>query len=424
MKRKQPHKECHLHEKESKILQNEIATTKFNDLCEDVTEMVLCHLELKDLINVADTNKRLQNIARSIFYRKFRHHLICIETPSRRTDDIAYADSLPEKIKQFVRIRDAKVWFKLIRIFGESIKNIKIDSDYIFPCDYLGNIPNVFKYLIVYVLKYCADSLELLELSNCPCQLLQLNKPLTKLNEFIGQSQVLYEEIEYMPNLRCLSLKIIPKTLEKNSFSNLAVFETRINNSENVHSFISVLHMNQQIRKLKLDLHFGDCNDLIFSTINELLPELESLTIVNNYSSKKDVQAAVPNYRFKKIKSLTFGALPCEELYSSFMFNDVEELSFTHLEEGNVTGMNLARNMKKLKKLTFTFACNCIEYHKMLLNEFPELELLIVRSSNIKESEILTKILATKWKRTQMKERHLKRKYFKLTFQRISDCEA
>lgn len=82
-----------------------------------------------------------------------------------------------------------------------------------------------------------------------------------------------------MPNLRCLSLRIIPKTLEKNCFSNLVVFKTCIQNSENVHSFISALHMNQQIKKLELDLSFGNYNDLIFSTISELLPELESLAI-------------------------------------------------------------------------------------------------------------------------------------------------
>lgn len=88
------------------------------------------------------------------------------------------------------------------------------------------------------------------------------------------------------------------------------------------------------------------------------------------------------------------------------MFNDIKELSFSYLKKGNVTGMNLARNMKKLKKLTFMFACNCIEYHKILLTEFPELELLIAKCSTLNESKILTQILATKWKQAQMKRYH------------------
>lgn len=177
----------------------------------------------------------------------------------------------------------------------------------------------------------------------------------------------------------------------------MAVFKANIRNREKVHSFISALHMNQQIKKLRVALSFGDCNDLIFSTISELLPELVSLEIcLHDYEPKNDVQAAIPNYRFKKLQSLLFEGA-CDELYSSFMFYDIKELYFCDLKKENVTAMNLARNMKKLKKLTFTCACNCIEYHRILLTELPELELIIVKCSTLNEKKILTQILATKW---------------------------
>lgn len=180
--------------------------------------------------------------------------------------------------------------------------------------------------------------------------------------------------------------------------------------------------MNQQIKKLELHLSFGGYNDVIFSTVSEL-PELESLVIFLYGVEKNNVQVAFPNYRFKKLQSLSFSGF-CEALYSSFMFNDIKELSFSLLTKGNVTGKNLARNMKKLKKLTFGYACNCIEYHKILLTEFPELELIIVESSTLNESKILTQILATKWKQTQMIRFDTESKYFELTFLRISVCEA
>lgn len=415
MKRKYQHEDCPSHEKEFKLSDYKKATKKFDDLCEDVIEVVLSKLELVDLVNISDTNIHLQNIARSIFHRKYGNHLICIEALEHAypTDNAWYRKC---KIKQFIRISDAKVWFKLIRNFGESIKYVLIKSYYgTFWDD--GNIPIFYKHLIEYILKYCSDSLELLELQDYP--FLPLNTPLKKLNEFIGITAVSFEEIKYMPNLRTLRLQIIPKTLENQFFPNLIEFTAILDSSEDVYSFISAIHMNRQIKKLFLFLDSDGYNDIIFSSINEHLPELKALKICTNYKLRNDVPAIIPNYRFKNIDSLSFIG-PCNS-YKSFMFIDVKKLSLSYLNRGDITGINLALSMKQLRILRFEFGADCIKHHQILLTEFSELELIIVRVSSSNECMILNQMLATQWKQIQMEKRFTVKtiSYFKLRFQRI-----
>lgn len=101
-------------------------TTKFDDMCEDVIDMILCCLKLEDLANVSDTSRRLRSIAGSVFSRNHTNQLVSIDCfdPS---DEMGRADIyVIYKDKPVVRIADAKVWFRLLRNFGSFIKYIRI----------------------------------------------------------------------------------------------------------------------------------------------------------------------------------------------------------------------------------------------------------------------------------------------------------
>lgn len=166
------HENSSSHPKKFEIFECSKIPKKFDDMCDDAIEMILSYLELADLANISDVSKRLQIIAKSIYSRKHAHRLICIDAFQFDLNTASFTFYC--KIKPIIRINDAKVWFKLIRNFGESIKYIYIKSDYLRSWDE-RNIPSSYKYVIEYILEYCADSLEALELFQYP--FLPLNKP-------------------------------------------------------------------------------------------------------------------------------------------------------------------------------------------------------------------------------------------------------
>ncbi|XP_055308217.1 uncharacterized protein LOC129572296 [Sitodiplosis mosellana] len=414
------HENSSSHPKEFEIFECSKIPKKIDDMCDDAIEMILSYLELADLANISDVSKRLQTIAKSIYSRKHAHRLICIDAFQFDLDTVHF--SFYCKIKPIIRINDAKVWFKLIRNFGESIKYIYIHSDYHPRSWDERNIPSSYKYVIEYILEYCADSLEVLEFFAYP--FLPLNKPLTKLKKFIGQTRdVSFDAIEYMPNLNYLFLSCIPITLERKCFPHMDEFRTTLESRKDVDSFISFLHMNRQIKKLWLAFPSDDSFDLIIPSLNEILPELKTLKIQANYESKRD---RIPFSRFKTIDTFSCKGFSPDKFYGSFVFNDFKRLSFSLLldilDSSDVALMNLTLHMKNLKILKIPsklFIKNC----QILLSELSELELIIIQNSRQHENNVLTQILGSQWKQILMERNELcSRAYscdiYKLKFQR------
>lgn len=410
------HENSRSHPKKFEIFECSKIPQKFDDMCDDAIEMILSYLELADLANISDVSNRLLIIAKSIYSRKHAHRLICID--HRQFDlDIA-AITFYCKIKPIIRINDAKVWFKLIRNFGESIKYIYIKSEYE---DNWGvrNIPSSYKYVIEYILKYCADSLETLELYQYP--FLPLNKPLTKLKKFIGNTNDMsFDAIQYMPNLNYLYSTYIPITLKGISFPHMDEFRTIVRSRKDVDSLIPFLHMNRQIKKLWLVYSSDDCFDLIIPSLNEILPELKTLKIQSNYTSKRD---RIPFSRFKTVDTFSCEGLSPEKFYGSFVFNDFKRLSFSPFQDSSdVSWMDLTLRMKNLKILKIRskiFIKNC----QILLSELSDLELIIIQYSRQHENNVLIQILGSQWKQILMErnERFFRSRFgdiYKLKFQR------
>lgn len=383
-------------------------------MCDDVIDMILYHLELVDLTNISDTSKRLQKIAKSIFSRKYGHHLICMDG-FKRASEINSTYSIFCKIQPFIRIIDAKIWLKLIRNFGQSIKYTRIDCDYGTVWD-KGNIPSFYKYVIEYILKYCDESLLMLELQDYP--FLPLNKPLLGLQQFTGYSvsnEHSFDAIKYMPNLCSLKLTVFPKTLNKTYIRNMVKFETSLKSSEDIDSFISFLHVNRQIEKLNIMLELSNYNDLIFSSINEILPELKTLKIRMSLDLERKTPEIIPIYRFKTIDTISLHNI-ADGLYDSFVLNDFKRLSLGCTS--NFPWLNLASSMKNLKILKFLSPSCLKKHHQILLPELIQLEFIIFKGSRPPDDDIvLCQIFGSEWKQIQRAESLIFP--HKLKFQRI-----
>lgn len=421
MKRKHQHDISHLYLKEKKQSHDEKTPTEFNDMCDNVIDLILCHLQLEDLANVSDTSKRLKNIAGSVFSRRHGHRLISFDAFHHSHDVSELEREIREKLtknvcknKAIVRIHDAKIWFKLMRNFGGSIQFMRIEC----VCRSnvpVTNIPIACENLIKYVFEYCSDSLEVLELNGYP--FFPLNKPLSKLRQFF--SGFVYPEVlELMPNLRCLRLNSVPKTLEK-YFPQLERIFLRLDSDEEVHSLISFLGMNRQIKYLYLELLLNDMSNyynLIYSSIVENLTQLEIFKI---YSHKKKLTST---YRFKSVKSfLCCGESFANQQTATFEFEDLTRLT-VYISLPNFNLLSIVLRNKKLKILKLvgsSIQCRNKIYIRKLLSELPELEKIIVNSPE-KDHLKLKKILGNEWKQIQMKEVSLfKTLRVKSKFQRI-----
>lgn len=289
------------------------------------------------MANVADTNTRIRNIARSVFTRKYGSCLISIDTFSIDVNSYEYeyymdTNLITYKERPIVRVTKPSAWCKLLRNFGDSIKYIRLHHH--------RNISDsLWRQIVEYVSRYCTASLCVLEVHEC--QSLPLYEPLTKLQKFISTGWSPLNQIEalkLMPNLCTLVLKrnCCPNSMEKH-FPNLEKVELDLDGAKNVQidSLISFLRMNKQIKNLKLKICTINGNkymDLIYSSIIENLIQLKSLEItsgtpgLNTYGGDLiDARIPFPNYRFKTIDTFGYRANNCQGK-EHFQFDDLTKL--------------------------------------------------------------------------------------------------
>lgn len=68
---------------EQLVLEQGTEPTSLNDLVDDCKEMVFEHLELADLLNMADTNTQLQPTVRQVFERKHSNRRVVIDIENK-----------------------------------------------------------------------------------------------------------------------------------------------------------------------------------------------------------------------------------------------------------------------------------------------------------------------------------------------------
>lgn len=318
-------------------------------MCDNVIDIILGKLDLEDLVNVSDTNKRLKNIASSVFSRKFAHRSILFEKfesypnlPMLKR----YRQSELDRNKPTVKICDARIWFKLLRNFGEFIKFIDIILSPIKSSgtdDIPKETPIALEKLIEYIDEYCSDSLEKWQLINYPY--ISLKKPLMKLQEFCYYGHVTYENgdawiwedwnteiLVLMPNLHSIALDQVPKSLQ-NNFPKLERISLEVDKNKEVRSLISFLDLNRQITYMNLVLTATNNVDLLYSSIEKNLTRLKIFKVA--YCPDRDHSRAMERispHQFSAVHSFCWDfhrdindAIPC-----SFEFSDLKKI---HLKD-------------------------------------------------------------------------------------------
>lgn len=401
---------------------------EFSDLYDDAIEAILSYLTLEDLANISDTCRRLRNIAGSVFSQKHKNRFISFYAFERlNTDEKESYMSLTiftRKNKPTARITDAKIWFKLLRNFGKSIKFIHLS------CERDKKPDAKLQGVNEYIFEYCANSLETLELRCWPC--FNIMKPLTKLQQFCGISFRDWKGMEMMPNLFSLHLEYVPTNLEGN-FPGMEKIRLTLQTEEHANSFICFLIMNQHIKFLYLELDLDEAklnyySDIICNLIIENLTQLKVFKLIYAGGWNRRRHAALPHvqtYRFKTIDTFYFDDYTSRihEYIRSFEFDNLIKLTLCSLVSNNIDDVIyiLLRN-KKLKivrfKLGFRLKKVEIDRLQITLHQLPELKEIIINDKKEK-LENTKKILGSEWKLVWKEERRYDN--FKLKFQRIRE---
>lgn len=371
-------------------------------MCDDAIDMILCDLQLEDLVNVCDTSKRLKAVAGAVFSRKYARRLFSMDVLRYSHYNIYAGDfhvPVYSKDDETVRISDAHFWLKLMRNFGGFVKHIRI---YHFDDNHGLHDHNVLEQLVNYVFDFCDNSLKTLNVVGY--RLLTFHRPLRKLKEFCFNSKHLAstEAFDLMPNLRILKLVHFPVTLVK-SFPKLGRIDVKLQKDEEVQAFIPFLHLNPQIKYLRLQI-LSRCgtqhNDHIYASIAAHLTQLKTfkLFVLNQ-------PEVITQHRFRSVESFSIGYGHQRII---FEFDDLKKMTLQWINSvpsycRNVVKLNKKLKILKLNDLHESFLNESVIQD--LLNELPELQKIIVYSRTESRYSTLKDLLGPEWEQYEA-ERH------------------
>lgn len=153
---------------------------KFTDLNLDCLENVLGYLDLINLLNVADSTKRLRKAAVLVFARRNGSKIMVFGWLRMSRERLVNESSKNEYADATILIIDLKTALQLLRCFGCVISKIQSISHK----NTIGVQPEIFRELFIYINKYCTEHLNQLELESQGGLLEYFDKPFANLKKF------------------------------------------------------------------------------------------------------------------------------------------------------------------------------------------------------------------------------------------------
>lgn len=277
-------------------------TIGLNDMIDDCKEMVFDHLELVDLLNMADTNTEMQPMVCQVFERKHSNRRIVIDIEKRNRNAIT----------------NPKAVLQLLRNCGHLIRDLHINFA-------LFSVPMCEK-IEQYLSKYCWQSLSFLSLSCHPIRLLfsgTVDRPFANVYSLKMESCCFLRSKvgfgEYFPRLRFIQLD-----------SNCYETRTVINGNDPTLRALAILkefEANEIVQMLKLN------------------PQIQKLVLCSNYNSQ--LVRKLDEY-LVRLECLILRDLPSE-------FANMDDFQPIHLHNVTEFAMNTGQASERLEKLPFTF---------------------------------------------------------------------
>lgn len=262
------------------------------DVTPDCLELICEYLQLDDLLNIADANKCLRDVAATTYFRKYRHKKIILVEAKRMQFQYYYHQNI-------IEIEDLKTTLQLLRCFGDLISEILFYSR----GDAYRNGQRVFPDLtchtLNYVNEYCVKSLTAITFQERIENLtIHLTKPFTKIETVsfrhcvLPDSNTLAKLFPSMCKLTCAGF--VDTSCIVNHFPNLEYLNVEIWLRHELATPKTDIKMLLQLNPQLKTLHISSpgiprfTNPPLLAAIlldgtEESLQNLESLTINGTY---------------------------------------------------------------------------------------------------------------------------------------------
>lgn len=293
---------------------------KITDLNFDCLQSCLRHLNIEELLNVADSNTELKHVARYVFGRMYREESVCIRGILRLRSENYGCQCERFRLfpKDYISIHDLKLCLQFLRCFGDlvsmmgfdfyykddnslSSKNCQFFLDHTIQCPVRSHELELI--IIEYINEFCADSLTSLYLNkrfieNINCDLDKLDMKPFKNVIFLSGNIFFKTELklhELFPKVRQIATKCsdnglitkdtsLPNYSMANGFPYLEDLWICIDHGYkyNKENFAIALRLSSQIKFLKGNVWFEvlfDVNNFRFWNGNEHLQNLEKLEL-------------------------------------------------------------------------------------------------------------------------------------------------
>lgn len=275
--------------------------TKITDLPIDCLKEAFKYLELRDLLNVSETNEQLHKAAGLAFSRKHGKECVILEMHV-----YFLLKAIRKKyMKKCLAIDDVHTGLRLMRNFGHLISQMNVNSS--------GCTKRCCTKLLHYINEYCAKSLVKLHLSEYSKYSIfdKFHKPFEKVEKIsldccvIQIDQIMFNKM--FPQMRHLNLRMNLIAVAEDfgvHFPKLEQFDYSQNSiaaiyAENTHLKLFI-RLNPQLRIVTLN----ECWDVtVIQLISEYLNRLEELRIsTNSPVTMSGIDFDLSQLRFKSVK--------------------------------------------------------------------------------------------------------------------------
>lgn len=343
-----------------KWLQRRMGSTngklKITDLDVNCLEVMFNHLNISDLLNVADSNETLKRAAGMVFLRRYSEKKIWLHKPRLSINRKLHVYS------ENIMIEDLKTCLQILRCFGDLIGKLEIteeevSSDWEFT-EKFGINQIIHNAIMTYVNDFCSKSLKQFALVMVPKSALnQLKKPFVALETLQLFSCCLSKNLLSLdvlfPNLQNLSLnfnKVDDATIIQEHWPHLKLFEVNIDrwNIQQKH-VEEMLRVNPKLQSLKISSGW-DAD--ILKSVSKFLQFIECLEIGNHFGGFTGFDGDVIHFTtLKRLKMSLIGTEPGPMCTLPLSFQQLEELSIETNYELDETFFAFLRKNPTIKKL-------------------------------------------------------------------------
>lgn len=327
------------------------------DLNEDVQLVILENLRAHDLFRIAETSHHMDTLARIVFKKKHAGKIVKFMDPFNH-----YTEKISHDYDDIIYVQRVERMLSILKHFGHLILKLSFENNVVRKLseDQLNSI----KMVNSLISSNCADTLMEFKTYDCLDDVFHgLNKPFKKVEnvtlhgEFkkLGNSDFNFTDL--FPAVKRLSLS--PDAFVSNislinwNLTQLKHLEVHFYRKNPLHftekDFEVIIKNNPQIQSLIVD----KCGQQFLSAVNEFLPNLEYLELVD-YNKFQD--PTEPGIVFKNVKTLAkYGNL--DDLPLNLHFENLIELRVDSFQMVRCWWIDFAKSHSQLEKIDLKLGC-------------------------------------------------------------------